>query len=577
MPSVAVMQDTSRAHTVCCFSRTNQFVAADEARDQPELLEEFDSKAGVGGWTIPARAWFNRICGVVSLEGDLSARGAIADQSHPALISWSLLHETSWAPGSMPAILPLLPSVWGLLSCLTFLAGPLFWWVGRRQNRRLGLAFVRSQWRGLLVLAGMGVGVYVAGSAVFAVRRESSAERPAPSWSLTHDWPLARGSLQRTGSDSSRGPRRGGVNWVRRSTHAFYGSPAVSGEYVVAVGTQGRRGRCWAWHVPSGEEVWSGGPADYRETYSSPVLYQGLIYCGEGLHHTSRARVLCWDPTQTGERSVLWSWTTASHVECTPVCVEGRIYIAAGDDGVYCFHADPALPPAQRLCWHVPGEQLPDAETALAVHQGRVYVGLGFGGTAVVMLDALTGRELGRVALPHPVFTPPAWFAEGWLIGMGPGHLLSAATAGAGEIRCLDPQTLHTRWSLTVSASVLSAPAIRGHEAVCTVADGHLLVLDGLGQIVRSWRSPAPILAAAAVSDDMLYVVAQDGLLTGLDAESLAPVWQVRLGAPGLYVSAPVIVQGRLVVGTPEGLMCVGSPEGAATEIPEFVAAGVTP
>lgn len=477
----------------------------------------------------------------------------------------------------MPAILPLLPSVWGLLSCLTMLAGPLFWWFGRRQNWRLGLAFVRSQWRGLLVLAGIGIGVYAACSAVFAVRLDSAAEQPAPSGMLTHDWPLARGSLQRTGSDGSRGPRRGGVNWVRRPSHAFYGSAAVSGDYVVAVGTHAGSSRVFAWHVPTGEEVWSGGPPDYRETYSSPVLYQGRIYCGEGLHHTSRARVLCWDPRQTGARAVLWNWTTSSHVECTPVCVEDRIYIAAGDDGVYCFHADPSLPPAQRLCWHVPGEQLPDAETALAVHHGRVYVGLGFGGTACVMLEALTGRELRRVTLPHPVFTPPAWFADGWLIGMGPGHLLSAATAGAGEMRCLDPETLATRWSLPVSASVLNAPAIRGHEAVCTVADGQLLVLDGAGQIVRSWRSPAPLLAAAAVTDDMIYVVAQDGLLTGLDAESLAPVWQVRLGAPGLYLSAPVIVQGRLVVGTPAGLMCVGSPNTAESEIPASAAGGETP
>jgi outer membrane protein assembly factor BamB len=347
---------------------------------------------------------------------------------------------------------------------------------------------------------------------------------------------------------------------VGRADHAFYSSPAVCGNYVYAVGSRGNASRCFAWDIRTGQEVWSGGPSDFRVTFSSPVLYQGWIYCGEGLHHTPRARVLCLNPSFRDERSVAWQWSTASHVECTPVCVDGRVYVAAGDDGVYCFDADPAAPPEQRLRWHVPGDRLPDAETALVVRNDRVYVGLGFGGSAVVMLDADTGRELRRTVLPWPVFSPPAWFADGWLIGMGPGNLLTAAQAGPGEIRCLDPDTLQTRWSRTISASSLCAPAIRQEEAVVTIADGHVLVLNRQGEVVRQWKSPAPIAASPAVAEDMIYCVDQEGLLTGLDAERLSPVWQVALGPAGLYVSAPVVAQERIVVGTPAGLMCVGSP-----------------
>ncbi len=464
----------------------------------------------------------------------------------------------------MVAILPILPAIGSLIWLIVVLISSGVLWGFSRRGRRLLVAFIKSQWRGLAVLVGISVTLPAIYSISVRALTERSPKSPrSPIAFIPKGWPTSRGSLARLGSDGTRGPRSGGVNWVGRRDYVFFSSPAICGEYVVAIGSRGDSARCFCWDVATGAEVWNAGPRDYRMTLSSPILADGRIFCGEGVHHTPRARVVCLDPASGHEDGVAWNFATASHVECTPAFDNGRVFVAAGDDGVYCFEADPRHSAEQRVHWHIPGTQLPDAETALAVHAGRVYVGLGHGGNTMVALSVETGHELSRAALPLPVFSPPAIFGDGLLIGLGPGNLVNAPTAGAGEIRLLDLEKLQTRWTLPTTASVLSSPAVIGDEAVVCVADGHVLVVDQSGNVRRQWRSPSPILTSPAVSLDTIYCVDAEGVLVALDIGTMEPVWQVRLGPSGLYVSSPVVARGRIVVGTPEGLMCVGTiPQG---------------
>lgn len=464
------------------------------------------------------------------------------------------------------AILPILPALGGAVWALAGLAGLLLSLLHPRGWRVWG-AFLRSQWRGVAVLAAIALVAYCA----WTLRGGAPPSPPAPAVRLSLDgWPMFRGSLARTGSTGGPGPAAGGVQWTARPEYEFLASPAVSGPYVVALGSRGDAARCFCWEAETGREVWSGAPRGYRQTFSSPILVQGRIYCGEGVHHTPRSRVLCLDPSREGE-SVVWEFATQSHVECTPVYVEGCLYVAAGDDGVYALEAAPDREPsdavlgpyrhAPRVRWHVPGARLPDAETALAVHDGRVYVGLGYHTPAIVMLDAASGRELAREGLPFPTFAPPTLFAGGWLLGLGPGNLLTAPTAGTGEIRLIEPETLRLRWRIPTSASVVNAGAVAGDEAIVAVADGTVLAVTAGGEVARSWRASAPVLAAAAIAEPFVYIVSQDGVLTGLELATFEPRWSVRLGSPGMYLSSPVVHRGRVYVGTPAGLMCVGRVE----------------
>ena len=95
---------------------------------------------------------------------------------------------------------------------------------------------------------------------------------------------------------------------------------------------------------------------------------------------------------------------------------DGKVYVGAGDDGYYCLSLEPEAPGKPRLIWHLPGEDYPDAETSLAVHNGKVYAGLGFGGKALCVLDAGSGKELKRVPLKYPAFSPPT-ISEGKDVG----------------------------------------------------------------------------------------------------------------------------------------------------------------
>lgn len=342
-------------------------------------------------------------------------------------------------------------------------------------------------------------------------------------------------------------------------------SPAVVGNRIIAVGSQGNSARFFCWDAASGNQVWSFVPPGYRSTFSSPVFDRGNLFCGEGLHRTTDARLLCLNLADDSSPRMAGTLTTRSHVECTPVIADGRIYFGAGDDGIYCLELPTDKTGHLRVVWHLPGDKYPDAETALAVHNGRVYVGLGLGGEALCVLDAKTGSELARVKLSQPVFSPPAIDDNRIYIGLGRADYVNYRSSPPGEVRCLDLETLKTIWTVPTSSAVLSAIVVHQQNALFSSVNGELFMVDRLGQSILTWHARSPVLTAPAVTDRMIYCVAGDGLLTGLN-HRLEHVWAVRLGPPGDYISSPTVFRGRIYVGTPaDGFLCVGEAD-LATE-----------
>ncbi len=369
------------------------------------------------------------------------------------------------------------------------------------------------------------------------------------------DWPVVRGSLARTGAAvGTKSPNSGGIVWQhKKGNEAFFASPAVVGNRVfVSVADMaplGQRGRIYAFDADTGHIAWTGTPDGYEPTFSSPVVSGNYVVCGEGLHWTKKARIVCLD-LLTG--SVVWTFRTQSHVECAPVVDGGRVFIGAGDDGYYCVD----LETGEEL-WHAPGEKYPDAETGLAVHDGKVYAGLGLGGEALCVLDAATGKELQRVSMPYPVFAPPA-IANGKIyIGMGRGDYVNAGVGG--EVRCLDLTTLKTDWTFPLEMTVLGSVAVAGNDIVFASRDGRVYRLDLAGKPAAKFDAHVPISAAPAVTDSMVYVVTEQGLLYGLKRDTLEAVWELRLGTKPMFISGPVVARGHVYVGTQnDGFLCVG-------------------
>jgi len=386
------------------------------------------------------------------------------------------------------------------------------------------------------------------------------------------NWPAFRGGPARLGAPpGTRGPARGGVNWAfDQEADTFYSSAAVVGNRVYIASAQkgvfSDRGAIHCLDAESGAVVWtSTDPDDYRATFSSPSVWGRYLVCGEGLHTTEEARIVCLDVSQEGRGRLLWQFRTRSHVESSACIYEGRVYIGAGEDGYYCLELSPDESGEPVLVWHVSGEDFPDAETAPVAHDGRLYVGLGTGGKAIVCLDAATGEEIWRVRTPYPVFSPPTVAGGRLFVGMGNGDFINRAEdvglAPAGEVWGIDLADPDRRWTYAVGRTVLGAVAATQDRLFFGSRDGCLYALSHEGKEVGRRLLGEPIVTSPAYADGSVYCVTESGRLYGLDAATLEPVWETALGTGGPFISSPTVADGRVYVGTSgNGLLCLGEP-----------------
>jgi len=465
-----------------------------------------------------------------------------------------------FAPG-IPALMTLLAMLPALLMAL----GGLILSLLRPSVMKKGVVLL---WRARLSVA---IFVVACAGVVWAARAlwpEASADASAAE--SGSDWPLFRGNFARTGVvANAQEPTRGRLNWIFRSGKAaFFSSPTVVGNRVyVTTATMAiigdGSGEICCLDADTGAVVWHTAPDGYQATYSSPVVSGDFLVCGEGLHDTNDARVICLDLRPGHEGKVLWTHRTASHVECTPVVSDGCVYVGAGDDGYYCLKLEAGEDGQAQVVWHVPGDKYLDAETSLTVYKGRVYAGLGLGGKAIAVLDAKTGEELHRIATDYPVFSPPA-IADGKLyVGMGNGDLVHSAEElkeePGGAVWCVDLATLKVDWKFRTAQTVLGAVAVKGDHLYFASRDGVVYRIGKSGKLTAKFNAHVPILASLAVGEKHVYAVTEAGLLYALGRETLEPAWEFKAGSKPLVVSSPTVARGQVYVGTQfDGLLSVG-------------------
>lgn len=484
--------------------------------------------------------------------------------------------------GPLQVLLAVLP---GILVALGAAALSLL----RPRTMKLVLVLAwRLKWP-LLVLAGG-----VAG-ACWGLARLRASHPAAAAAAGAADWPLFRGGPARHGSvPGDPEPDAPALVWQHRQPQeAFYCSPALSGNRLYAVSASisafSSHGEIYAFDADTGAVAWKAAPEGYRPTFSSPAVAGNRLVVGEGLHDTRDARVVCLDLTPGREGTVLWTHSTASHVECTPVIDGGRVFIGAGDDGYWALDLETG-----RVLWHLPGDRYIDAETSLAVHDGVLYAGLGVGGRALCKIDAATGRELARLPTPFPVFSPPAIHGGRLTVGMGNGNYVhtaeearelalqkmrdegrseaklaaaAAAMAPGGEVWCVDLAGFTKLWSFPVGDAVIGAVVADDEGVFFGARDGHLTRLDLLGRRTARWNAGAPLIASPALAGRLVYVVSNAGTLTAL-TRSLEPAWEMSIGTEPIFISSPAVGRGRVFVGSQtDGLLCVGAVGGRAVPV----------
>lgn len=411
------------------------------------------------------------------------------------------------------------------------------------------------------------------------------------------DWPVFRGDVHRSGwvRDGEGDPVGGGVNWsFREDDQAFLASPAVRGNRVyvpsVTIGAfGGLSGAIYAFDADTGAVVWKTGPRKYRGSFSSAVVEGDALVVGEGLHITTDARAVCLDISDEAQPRVRWTFATESHIEGTPAIEDGRVFFTAGNDGVYGVD----LETGEEL-WHVSGEEIHDPETSILAHEGRVYVGLGFGrkGQALLVIDAGSGEVLHRIRTPYPVFSPPAVYGDRLYVGMGNGDFVFPAEdrvdyvlellkkQGAdeaelerrredlgpgGAIWAFDLETMERVWEVETERTILSSITATENGLYAASRSGNVYHLDFEGRKLATWNAGEPVLSSLSVTDEHVYLMTARGTVFVLREADLSPVWDFSLGQGSMNFSSPAVARGRMFVGTETaGMVSLGEPRGEA-------------
>ncbi len=413
------------------------------------------------------------------------------------------------------------------------------------------------------------------------------------------EWSLFRGSLDRRGSvPGAEDPASGKVNWSfsHEGIKTFYSSPCVVGNRLYATSARyeffKNIGAIYSIDADTGKLVWA-YQAGYRATFSSPSVSGKYLVVGEGLHFTGDSRVFCIDIEQSEKKREgvkLWSFRTKNHVESSPCIADGRAYVGAGSDGLYCFALEPDKNGNAQLLWHVETKDYPDCESSPVCFEGKVYEALGIDGQALVCFDGATGKELWKVKTPYPVFGSPSISNNKIYIGMGYGDFVNNADAWAGNLRlklekegkspaeilkavkeikpigevwCIDLKTQAIAWKFTVGDTVLGSAAIDGDKIYFGSRDKNIYCISTDGKLLHKWNAHAPLVTSPSIGDKTVYIVSDTGQIWGLDKKTFAPVWDISLNSPTM--SSPCVARGHVYIGTTSnGLVCVGQPGGEA-------------
>ena len=498
-------------------------------------------------------------------------------------MEWLFLHPPGVIPVLINPIAVLLAVLPGIFMALISLLKP--------KSIKAGIVMLWRLKLQVAILVALGFGIRMGVKAIWPDTGAAVGDAEA----ALADWPHFQGGNLRRGwvNDGQDDPVTGGINWTYRDGNAqiYIASPAVVGNRIyipsVTIGAfGGLSGAIYCLDADTGALVWKGGPSDYRGSFASAVVEGDRLVVGEGLHATKDARAVCMDISDESNPTVVWMFQVNSHIEGTPAIDQGRVFINAGDDGIYGLD----LETGEKL-WHLPGEDFNDVETAILAYEGKLYVGLGFGryGQAVIQVDGATGEVLHRIETPYPVFSPPAIHDGILYIGMGNGDFVFPAEervdyvldmlraqglsdaelearrpglAPGGAVWAFDIETMEIIWQYDTERTILSSIAVGEHGLYFASRTGGIYHIDFDGNLLARWNAGEPVVSSLALAQEHVYAMTSGGMLYVLDADTLNPVWDLRLGTGIMFFSSPVVARGQVLVGTETaGFVSVGQPD----------------
>jgi len=437
------------------------------------------------------------------------------------------------------ALLPYLIAAVVVLAALV----PLVWLALRVLSRRLrAKGYRRPALTSAILFFASALSVCVA-LVTLSPRRPPAPKKPPPI-EPTGTWATFMGSCARTGcAPGARGPEKGEKLWAfcdGLSRAPFGASPAVAGGRVY-VGSDNRKLYCF--DARTGDVVWTFEAA--CEVFASPVLADGRLFLGEGLHESKNSKLYCLDAaTGTPE----WTFPTASHIEFSPTLFGGKLYVAAGEDGVYCLD-----PSTGRALWQYPGVHV---DMSPAVTERGVLFGSVYGSPACYCLDPKDGRLVWKKPAPLGVCGSPSTDGERAYFGLGNGTFEASHKQPKGAAWCLAVADGGVVWTREVKDAVLTTIALADGSAYFGSRDGHLYCVDAKsGEARWAFQTEEPILSSPAVASGRVYFGSNDANVYCLDAATGREFWrydtsQVAFNTDARVFSSPAVADDRVFVGS---------------------------
>jgi outer membrane protein assembly factor BamB len=431
------------------------------------------------------------------------------------------------------------------------------------------------------------------------------------------DWPTHRGNAQRTGNiDGKPGPTKPKLLWHHLSQSQFVSSPAISdkGNVLYLSGLDAFNSGIFyaiATDLKAASRVlWSKNPPYLQKpAVSSPVLADGLLFFGDGMHQTDGASLYC---LKADSGLPIWKFYMPGnlvHMEGAPVVDKGKVYMGAGNGGVFCVELgrivingkehdlkeaqallqkkwkeledqyekdkkkdpDTAIPPSPndlpqakpKLLWQQ-GKEKWHVDSSLAVAKDRVFATTAFldmekfGERALLCLKASDGSQVWKAPLDFNPWAGATIAGNVALVGCSSIRLDPAELAQAkGEVIAVDIDKGNIVWKKKLPGGVVSSIAVHDNVAVVTATDGKVRAYDvATGNPRWTYSATAAFFAGAAIAGKAAYVADLKGIVHAINLEQGTKLWTLDLPAhpaiksPGSFYGSPIVHDGKIYLAT---------------------------
>jgi outer membrane protein assembly factor BamB/tRNA A-37 threonylcarbamoyl transferase component Bud32 len=264
------------------------------------------------------------------------------------------------------------------------------------------------------------------------------------------------------------------------------------------------------------------------EIYSSPVVFEGVVYIGSYDHNLYAL------DAKSGE--FRWKYATEGGIVAVPCIYGDKVIVGSEDRFLYAIGAASGI-----IAWSSPT----NGRIRSSAREDYDHIFFGSDDGYLRAVSAHSGREVWSFQAMKEIRSSPAIANEVVYFGSNDGHLYAVNIQG-GKMR----------WRFRIARGVLSSPLV--FEGVVYVGgmDGFLYAVDArYGSVVWRYRTGGAIVSSPALSPELgtVYFGSADGSVYAVDADSPRLVWKYE--TDGQVASSPIVSEGVVYIGSGDGFL----------------------